>query len=376
VIRVRALVAIGGLGHETVTEDMLTTFKMEEHGYRTIFLNEALSMGLAPEGLKEYVSQRSRWCLGAIQQIYTRWSFAGRARIGLVSRLSLLDGVLYWVSSFLFKLIMVTAPLLYWWTGASVIVGTAADLIYWLAPSVVASGLFMWYYAQKRVIPIITDVTQLVTALAVVSTVAIALVKPFGHPFKVTAKGLSSDSVTVQWNLFFPFTLAALGTFAGMIANASASSPMFGSPGYGVNMFWSIFNVVVLLLSAAVCVELPKLGHDSFPSGERASIVLPDGSTGAFTLKDISLCGATLTPCSETRPQIASSGTLCMDAGVLAARFTDVRRDGARLKVRFEEDKTVRRALIAKLYTGDYRNDVTRASVSGIAVALLRKLAC
>jgi hypothetical protein len=34
--------------------------------------SKPLSMGLAPEGLHAYITQRSRWCLGAIQQIYTR----------------------------------------------------------------------------------------------------------------------------------------------------------------------------------------------------------------------------------------------------------------------------------------------------------------
>jgi cellulose synthase (UDP-forming) len=71
VFRVKALEAASGLATETVTEDMLTSFKFEEHGYRTILLNEPLSIGLAPEGLQDYVSQRARWCLGAIQQIYT-----------------------------------------------------------------------------------------------------------------------------------------------------------------------------------------------------------------------------------------------------------------------------------------------------------------
>jgi cellulose synthase (UDP-forming) len=100
VFRVEALLATEGMATETVTEDMLTTFKMEEHGYRTIYLNEPLSMGLAPEGLQAYITQRSRWCLGAIQQIYTRWSFAGRARLGLVSRLSSFDGTFYWIFTF------------------------------------------------------------------------------------------------------------------------------------------------------------------------------------------------------------------------------------------------------------------------------------
>jgi cellulose synthase (UDP-forming) len=121
VIRVKALVDIGGMATETVTEDMLTRFKLKEHGYRTIFLNEQLSMGLAPEGLQEYIKQRSRWCLEGIQQLYTRWSFAGPARVGLINRLSCLDTVGYWIFTFPFKLLLITAPLVFWWTGSSVV---------------------------------------------------------------------------------------------------------------------------------------------------------------------------------------------------------------------------------------------------------------
>ncbi len=130
VFRVAALEATDGLAVETVTEDMLTTFKMEEHGYRTVFLNEALSMGLAPEGLQDYISQRGRWCLGAIQQIYTRWSFAGPARLSFISRLSSLDGVLYWAFTAGFKILMITSPMVYWWTGTAVIASDVSDLIY------------------------------------------------------------------------------------------------------------------------------------------------------------------------------------------------------------------------------------------------------
>lgn len=61
---------------ETVTEDALTSLKMEERSFRTIYLNERLSMGLAPESLSQFISQRSRWCLGSMQQIFTRWSFS------------------------------------------------------------------------------------------------------------------------------------------------------------------------------------------------------------------------------------------------------------------------------------------------------------
>jgi cellulose synthase (UDP-forming) len=120
---------------------------MEEHGYRTIFLNEPLRMGLAPEGLRLYVTQRSRWCLGAIQQIYTRWSFFGSARLRLISRISFFDAALYWTTNSAFRLMVLTGPLIYWATGTTVIRAETQDLMFALAPMVCCNVMFMSFSA-------------------------------------------------------------------------------------------------------------------------------------------------------------------------------------------------------------------------------------
>jgi len=156
VFRIAALEASGGMATETVTEDMLTTFKLEEFGYRTIYLNERLSMGLAPESLNEYISQRSRWCLGGIQQLYTRWSFMGKGKHSWINRLACFDSLLYWISVSAFKLALLTAPIIFWFTGAAVIRATGAELLYYLAPMVVANLLFMSAVSENRVLPLMT----------------------------------------------------------------------------------------------------------------------------------------------------------------------------------------------------------------------------
>lgn len=374
VFRVEALEVSGGMAVETVTEDMLTTFKMEEHGYRTVFLNEALSMGLAPEGLKEYVAQRARWCLGAVQQIYTRWSFAGVGRVRPINRLSCLDTFLFWASNFPFKVMMLSAPLVYWWTGTAVIASTGEDLLRWLAPAVVASMLYMGFYAGNRVVPVMTDVTQLLSAFVIVRTVATGLVKPWGHPFKVTAKGVATDGITVQWNFLLPFAGLAAATLAGVAVNTNPYSPLYGTTGYAVNVFWSMFNVAVLLLAAAVCVELPKRREDErFVSGERAALAWSDGQSSACTVRDISLSGARLTPDPDVPAPAPRTGELVLDGG-LRLPFETVRGISGDLAIHFKLRIETRRRLIARLFTGRYRNEVERVSLPGILRALSRKL--
>ncbi|HEX8418194.1 MAG TPA: cellulose synthase catalytic subunit, partial [Methylobacterium sp.] len=67
IVRRDRLAEIGGFPHEAICEDLNLSCTMMRHGYRTHWLNERLSMGLSAEGLPEYITQRTRWCLGTIQ---------------------------------------------------------------------------------------------------------------------------------------------------------------------------------------------------------------------------------------------------------------------------------------------------------------------
>jgi len=54
VVRISALESCGGFPTDSVTEDFLLTLRLDRLGWRTVYLNEPLSVGLAPEGMKEY----------------------------------------------------------------------------------------------------------------------------------------------------------------------------------------------------------------------------------------------------------------------------------------------------------------------------------
>lgn len=374
VFRVAALKACGGMATETVTEDMLTTFRMLEYRYRTVFLNEQLSLGLAPEGLQEYITQRSRWCLGAIQQIYTRWSFVGPARIGLINRISSLDGSMFWIFGFSFKLMMITAPLIYWWTGTAVINSTVADMIYWLAPFMLSGMVFMGCLAGNTVFPIITDVTQLLSAFSIVRTVCTGLIKPFGHPFKVTAKGVSTDKVTVQWTFLMPFLFLAGATALGMAINLSPYSPLNGTDGYTVNMVWSVFNIAVLCVAAAICVELPKRRRDErFPTDEPASIIC-GAIHGACTVRNISLGGAALEQVGSWK-HYGNFGTIRLQgiSDPVPFQYTEINGDGS-FGIQFRNSDEIRRSLIRKLFTGSYNNEVPEVHLGRTMVGIMRKV--
>ena len=113
-----------------------------------------------------------------------------------------IDGALYWIFTFPFKILMMTAPMVFWWTGTAVIDATASELIEWLAPCVICGIIFMSIYARNHVLPIMTDVTQLLPSFVIVRTVIAGLVKPFGQPFKVTPKGTTVGGSDQYLSLF------------------------------------------------------------------------------------------------------------------------------------------------------------------------------
>jgi len=70
VFRREALEAIGGFQTLSITEDIHTCMHMHGAGWRSVFVDKALAVGLAAEDLSSYVVQRRRWMLGCLQVFF------------------------------------------------------------------------------------------------------------------------------------------------------------------------------------------------------------------------------------------------------------------------------------------------------------------
>lgn len=67
VVRRSSLEAIGGFATGTITEDLHTSIRMHERGFRSVYHAESLAFGIAPESVEPFLSQRIRWGQGAMQ---------------------------------------------------------------------------------------------------------------------------------------------------------------------------------------------------------------------------------------------------------------------------------------------------------------------
>ena len=260
IMRLDALKDIGGFPTDSITEDYMITLCLQNAGWQTAYLNEPLTEGLAPEGLKEYVTQRSRWCLGMMQIARSRVGPFRKNGLRLRDRWSVIDASLYWITTFPFRVAAMVFPLLYWYGNITVVDASPADVVTYFGCFFVWNLMAINLMSRGNVVPILTDVSQLLGALPITRAAFVGLVQPRGHPFSVTAKGGDRSRIVVQWNMLAPFAILLGLTVIGLLLGLVTDRFAFNDAGEGkwVILFWTIYNMIVLTLTIIACVELPR----------------------------------------------------------------------------------------------------------------------
>ena len=296
IIRRVALDAIGGqMPTESVTEDMLLTLAMLRRGFVTRYLSERLAVGLAPETLDAYFVQRSRWAQGGIQLLFT-----GRGPLG--SGLTLLQRLMFspshWLSQSLCQPLVMATPAIFLLTGAPPLVhATFEDVLRYQITAIVAAYAFVHFLAPRDFAPVASTVEGVLQSFRLMPTVLATLVRPHGRGFRVTPKGSGAglsreDRFTITAALGL---IVATGT--GLLLNADFA---FRTVDTGellpVAAFWSIFNMLILLIVMTLAV--PRPGHRSeerFPVDEPCRLHTARSTVGG-ALADLSLGGMRVVP--------------------------------------------------------------------------------
>ncbi len=350
-VRVSAVEAIGGFPTESVTEDFLLTLRLSENGWRTVYLNEPLTEGLAPEGLQEYIVQRGRWCLGMMQIVRNVYSPFGDNRLGLLQRLSIFDSLLYWSTTFPFRLASLICPLLYWWGGVTVVNASVTDILVYYLPYYLAVMIVLNWLSKGLFIAILNDVAQLVAAWPITRAVTLGLLTPGPHKFSVTAKGGDRTKVVVQWPLMMPFLLLFALTVGGLIVPFSSdfifNHTAAAGDGMAIVMFWTIYNLFVLLVAIAACIERPRPNRPQRQLVEAVTVLMA-GQEQRGWLVNLGVGGARVSGLSDLQPGM--SGALRLPIiGDIEARVIAPTQDGYRIGLAPTSEQRDR--IIARLHT-------------------------
>jgi len=112
-----ALVSVGGQAYGSITEDNLTSQALAAAGFSSMYLDENLQAGLAPEDVPGVFEQRLRWATGALQ-ILARDNPLSRRGLAFAQRLLYFDASAYALQSFS-TLVLVLVPLVFLFTGVT-----------------------------------------------------------------------------------------------------------------------------------------------------------------------------------------------------------------------------------------------------------------
>lgn len=368
VTRWTALEQIGGLPTESITEDFMLTLKLQNAGWKTVYLEEPLTEGLAPEGLKEYLTQRARWCLGLMQIARSSLGPFAKSNLRIRDRWSVIDSMLFWSTTFSFRLAALVYPLLYWFLNVTVVDARLADVISYFGTYYLMIMVALNNLSRGMVVPILNDVSQLIGAIPITKAAFVGILKPKGHPFVVTAKGGDRSSIIVQWRILAPFAACLFLTLLGLALGIASDRFAFNDAGdgKGVILFWTLYNILVLAVTIIACIELPRRERHIADCPERVDFI-SDGTRLRLWMTSLTLDTARVR--GEVLP-MGKTGILdIQDVGQVDATVLAETVDGARLLLKLSE--TQRNALLLRFHAAD---DTAPGVAQTQSAALLRDL--
>jgi len=368
VFRRDAIQGVGGIATETITEDIHTSFELLHRGYLTRYLNERLSLGLAPENAKSLLIQRKRWARGHMQLL----SLMVREAIpGITLRQWLFFIPFHYILDFPCRLIYALLPLLYLWTGFThFYVISTAELVAYQGPAIIAAFFVgRWLIPHARV-PLLSSATSFYFSTRIFPTVVRCLIKPFGVPFKVTPKGRGnlnegSDPVA-KWVL----TALIVLTVGGIIVGCNSPGQFHSFSGLTIATCWALCNLVLFGLTLLAVSQQPRpRGEERFPI-DRPGLLAARGRAQNCTVIDLSLSGVLLGVAEAL--EVGEPVQISLD-GIGPFAGTVVRKIDDKAGIHFDNMPEIDRdRLIVYLYTSGFSNQVQEINPFRVLWQLLK----
>src|SRR5262249_19586029 len=138
--------------------------------------------------------------------------------LNLMQRLSFMPT--HWLSLGLRSMFAIVAPIVFLWTGVSPVYDvTPSDVLYYFVPAVLALHAGILGVAPHQHFPLTSQVQGMSLAFKILPTVLQTLMRPFGHPFKVTPKGSGNQSANYAREIFWTAAGFMGLTILGLIVN-------------------------------------------------------------------------------------------------------------------------------------------------------------
>ena len=259
VIRRKNLEELGGMPEDSITEDINMSIMLEQSGSKVRFYNKPLAVGLSPESFKDYIIQRMRWAKGTIQIFINKKSKNYINKLKITQKIPYYSGLLYYFLD-LPRLICLIAPALFLVFGIKPVVVQFWPVMILLQLSyfVFKIKYFTYIAGEYRNILIcdLYETTLWAPLLMSKINMFIGQIMKKTEKFQVTNKGSLSISINSSSNfgLIMPNIILLLFCLSGFY-EAYIKFNMIPPAALYVNLFWNLYNAVLLTLAICIGIE-------------------------------------------------------------------------------------------------------------------------
>ena len=294
-LRRSALMHIGGMARDTVTEDAETSLALHSRGYNSLYLNKPMSMGLSPESFEGFILQRSRWAQG-MTQIMLLKNPLGRKGLKVSQRVCYFNLCLFWLFGFA-RVIFFVSPLMFLFFGMRVYNASLSQILLYAVPHVMASYYVANYLYGRMRHPFFSEIFETIQSIFLAPAVLSVFFNPRRPIFKATSKSISrrKDSLTPLSAPFYVMFLLAMGGYLAGVWRWFHDPLLWDT--VLVCSLWNTFNLLLTLCCLGVVWERRQLRRSHrYDTHEPISIRLPGADVCmAAAVTDLSTTGVRLT---------------------------------------------------------------------------------
>ncbi|MEA5604160.1 glycosyltransferase [Nostoc sp. UHCC 0252] len=239
---------VGGVSSNSITEDMNTAMRLHSAGWKSIYHNELLAEGLAPDDLSSTLKQRLRWAQGTIQ-VLVRENPLTKSGLTFWQRLQYFKTMYSYFSGFA-TLVFISCPIIYFFTDIVPVKTYGPDFAIHFFPAFIINRLT--FLAATWGIPATEVWRSEQYAIALFPLLIQAVWSVFTGQklnFQVTPKQRQSGIyLRLVWPQLVVFILTILGILWSLyrFAIGNLNNPWV----HLLNGGWAIYNL--LLLSAII----------------------------------------------------------------------------------------------------------------------------
>jgi cellulose synthase (UDP-forming) len=293
VVRRSALLEVGGIATETVTEDCHTSLRLHSQGYRSLYYDKIMVAGLAPEKFASYVGQQVRWARGMAQILRIENPLLNRKlKLTLPQRICYFSATSHFFFGFP-RLMYAIAPVMFLLFSVNPVKGLGFETLLYALPHIVLS-MQTNHIPYKRVrFSFWNEIYEFAMSFQAGIVTLLALINPRLGSFNVTAKGL-----TIKQRNFDINSVRYLVILGVLTATSLLAVPFWlllspeDTQAVIINTLWCGFNLLLVSAACLVALEQPQLRRSHRLPRELTAIVHSEGKQWQGRTVDVSESGA------------------------------------------------------------------------------------